>query len=179
MNYIALLRGINVGGNKKVPMEELRNAFGKLSFSSVKTLLNSGNVLFTSEETDIHDLQKKIEEHLEKTFGWKIDTFVYPQEKLQQLIAAEPFQGVVVTPETRLYVTFIGSDAKESNLRIPYTSQDGNFSIRMMKDSILFSVLTLTKDGDTLKLMDLIGKEFGKNVTTRNWNTVKKLAAVH
>jgi uncharacterized protein (DUF1697 family) len=177
MQYVALLRGINVGGNKKVSMTELKKAFADMRFSNAKTLLNTGNVVFTSEEINQTKVKQQIEEHLEKVFGWRIDVFVRTQESLQKLVAEDPFKSIEVTTDTRLYVTFL-PDRIVSPLKIPYTSENKSFEILAMKEDALFSVLTLSRDGDSLKLMDAIGKNFGKNITTRNWNTVKKIAVL-
>lgn len=175
MKYIALLRGINVGGNKKVPMVELKKAFESLGFHEVKTLLNSGNAVFSTSESDVSKLKKIIEEELEKSFGWHIDTFIYPQESLQQMVKKDPFAQIVVTTQTRLYVSFIPENTI-SNLEIPYESPEKNFKILQVSEIAIFSVLILSEKYNTTDAMKIIGKEFGKNVTTRNWNTVIKLA---
>lgn len=175
MQYVALLRGINVGGNKKVPMEDLRKSFADMGFANAKTLLNTGNVVFGADEKEIKKVKEKVAIGLEKTFGWRIDVLLRTQESLQTMVEEDPFTNIVVTPETRLYVTFLPEHV-QSNLQIPYASENKLLNILALKDDALFSVLTLSQEGDSLKLMDVIGKEFGKQVTTRNWNTVKKIA---
>ncbi|MGH7204046.1 MAG: DUF1697 domain-containing protein [Candidatus Levyibacteriota bacterium] len=177
MKYVAFLRGINVGGNKKVPMEELRKTFSEWGFSEVKTLLNSGNVVFDAEEKESKKLKEAVELGLEKTFGWRIEVFLRTQESLQKMVNENPFAKIEVTPQTRLYVTFLPKNM-QTTLEIPYKSENNLFRILDVKDDTLFSVLTISQDGDSLKLMNVIGKEFGKNVTTRNWNTIKKVAAL-
>ena len=76
MNYVALLRGINVGGNRKVPMADLKDCFEKLGHTEVKTYINSGNVIFTSETSDIQKLREALENEIEKTFGFFVDVLV-------------------------------------------------------------------------------------------------------
>jgi uncharacterized protein (DUF1697 family) len=171
------LRGINVGGNKKVPMSDLKNAFEELGFTDVKTLLNSGNVAFSSNEKDTRLTAQKIEDKLELTFGFKIPVIVRTGEEIKSLVNFDPFKNIKVTPETRLYVTFL-SEKSVSDLKIPYESSEKNFKILLVSDLAIFSVLTLSEKYNTTDAMKIIENEYGKKVTTRNWNTVKKLAAL-
>lgn len=177
MKYIAFLRGINVGGNRKVPMGDLKKSFEEIGFSDVKTLLNSGNVVFSSDESDELILRKSIEEKLLKTFGWEIDTLIRSQKDLQEMVSNNPFKNISVTPQTRLYVTFL-SEKPVSTLKIPYESAEKNFTILEILDNTIFSVLVLSEKFNTTDVMNIIGKEYGKNVTTRNWNTVVKLVKI-
>ena len=88
--YIALLRGINISGKNKVPMAELRQAFVQLSCTEVKTCLNSGNVIFSSDETDTRTLTRRIEARLEERFGFAIPVFVIAQEDLADILQHAP-----------------------------------------------------------------------------------------
>jgi uncharacterized protein (DUF1697 family) len=146
-----------------------------LGFTEVKTLLNSGNVLFSVDEKDISILRKRIEEHLKEKFGFPIGTLIRTQQELQEMIEEYPFHNISMTLQTRLYVTFL-SEKPTSNLKIPYVSPEKNFTILEVSHDAVFSVLTLTEQYNTTDAMKILEKEFGKNVTTRNWNTVVKLA---
>ena len=88
--YIALLRGININGKNKVPMAELRQAFGQFSCTEVKTCLNSGNVVFASDENDTRKLTHRIEARLEERFGFAIPVFVTAQEDLADILQHAP-----------------------------------------------------------------------------------------
>ena len=177
MTYIALLRGINVGGNKKVPMADLKKAFEALNFTNVKTLLNSGNVFFSSNETNVSKVTSSISNQLESKFGWTIPVIVRPQEEIKQLVDKNPFKDITITPETRLYVTF-ALDLSKSNLLIPYESEEKDFRILLVSNHEICSTLILSPQRGTVDLMSFIEKHFGKDVTTRNWNTIIKLAAL-
>ena len=111
---------------------------------------------------------------LEKTFGHEIDVLVRTIESLQKLADHNPFAGVKVTPQTRLYVTFL-SENPNSNLKIPYKSPDGNFKIIQASSSEVCSVATLSPNSRTVDLMSILEKEYGKRVTTRNWNTIERI----
>jgi len=172
--YAAFLRGINVGGHKTVKMEELKKAFAALGFENVKTLLASGNVLFAAPRASESTLVKKIEKKLETAFGHEIGVLIRKIEGLQRLAEANPFAGIKVTPQTRLYVTFLAEKPK-SGLKIPYESPDKNFKIIRANGSEVCSVLTLSPNSRTVDLMSILEKEFGRKVTTRNWNTIDKI----
>ena len=121
-------------------------------------------------------LVKKIEAGLQASLGHAISVIVRSLDQLRALTASEPFQAIKVTPDTRLYVTFLAAPTRsKSGLSIPYESPEKNLLIlRVTKDEI-FSVVDLGAGGSTIDAMELIEKEFGKKVTTRNWNTIKKL----
>jgi uncharacterized protein (DUF1697 family) len=175
IKYVALLRGINVGGNKKVPMAELKKAFELLGFIDVKTLLNSGNVVFDSQETDIDKIKLHIEQKLEDTFGFVIPVMIRTHKQIQDLIDLEPFKIITITPETRLYVTFL-TDKPQISREIPYISPDKHFRILQIFQNAVLSVLVLSREFNTTNLMAVWEKELGKNITTRNWNTIVKLS---
>ncbi len=174
MKYIVFLRGINVGGNKKVPMLFLKRSFEELGFTNVKTLLNSGNAIFETSEKDIKTLTKEIEEKLENVFGFQIPTILRNESEIKKLINADPFKNIQITKNTRLYVSFL-SEKSTSTLKLPYLSNDKSFEIRAIINRDIISVLTLSEKMNTTVSMGIIEREYGKNVTTRNWNTVVKI----
>lgn len=88
--YIALLRGINISGKNKVPMAELKQGFEQLNYKDVRTYLNSGNVIFSSAETDAVRLTNKIEEMIKNRFGLDIPVFVIPKEELEDILHHSP-----------------------------------------------------------------------------------------
>lgn len=172
MKYVLFLRGINVGGNKKVPMAELRKVLTKAGYTDVETLLNSGNVVMTGDgPTDA--AARKMEAAIEAAFGFKVPVIVRTQEELQELADSDPFKGIEVTKDTRLYVSFLGAPTR-SDLKIPYASPDRSFRILKVAGRDIISVLDLSRSG-TPEAMGILEKAFGKNITTRNWNTVEKL----
>ncbi len=175
--YVALLRGINVGGHKKVPMADLRACLEALGYENVKTLLNSGNVAFDTVETTQPAITRKVESAIEVTFGFEVGVIVRTIDDIQKIIDANPFKTVRLTLDTRLYVTFLKSKPKTA-LKIPYTSPDKTLRILKVADDAVFSVVTLTPTSRTVDSMGILEKEFGKNITTRNWNTVVKIAAL-
>lgn len=174
MKYIAFLRGINVSGNKKVPMADLKTCFEEAGFTSVKTLLNTGNVIFESNSKDLTKLENDIEKILEEKFGFHIDTIVKNRKEIEEIINLDPFKNISVTKETRLYLTFVKGTIT-SSLKIPYISPNKNFKIISIFNNTILSLLTVNEKNGTTDGMEILEKEFGKQITTRNWNTVCRL----
>ncbi len=171
--YIALLRGINVGGHHKVPMAALKKELARLGFEKIQTLLNSGNVIFETPATDEKELETKLAQHLEEVFGFPIPTLVRKAEDLQRLIMQDPFAGVELTDSTRLYVTFL-REKPAQDLILPWTSEDGAFKILGIENHMISSVVDISI-AKTPQAMGALESMFGKDITTRNWNTVNKI----
>src|SRR5690348_9160245 len=106
MIYIALLRGINVGGHT-VKMERLRALFVELGFTHVRTYIQSGNVFFEeTAETDRKILILTIEQHLRQALGYEVPVFLRTILELEQIVALDPFQHINITPDMRACVVF-------------------------------------------------------------------------
>ena len=168
--YIAFLRGINVGGNKRVPMKELRKILEKHGYLNVKTLLATGNVVFEVDTTQLENFSNI----LEKEFGFKIDSIILPFATITTLIESDPFKNIMITPKMKLYVSFY-NEIKPSTLVLPNSTE--NESIRILKNSeiAIFGLVNLENSG-TVEYMKILDKEYGKNLTTRNFDTIKKLS---
>ena len=188
MRYVAFLRGINVGGHKALTMAALRAAFEAMSLENVRTIQASGNVLFdaggktsarerdarTGEQEDVESLAARIDDGLRQAFGYRIGVIVRRLPDLERLVKSDPFQGVTVTPDTRLYVTFLSRPAGNgTEIRPP----DGVQLLRVTENEAL-TAITLSPGWGTTELMAWLERRFGKDVTTRNWNTVLKIAGI-
>ena len=88
--YVTLLRGINISGKNRVPMAELRQGFEKLAFAEVKTYLNSGNVIFSSDEDDTKKFTNQIERMINYQFDLDIPVFVIAKEELEDILCNAP-----------------------------------------------------------------------------------------
>jgi len=171
---IAFLRGINVGGHHKVPMAELKTTLAGMGFSGIKTLLNSGNVVFTTSPTEIATLEKQIADTLEKKFGFPIPVLIRKMEDIQRLVKKNPFKDIDVHKDIRLYVTFLKAAPKNS-VELPWVSPDSSFQILSSEDKMLLSVLDVSQ-AKTTDAMNVLEKNYTKDITTRNWNTLVKIS---
>lgn len=174
--YLLLLRGINVGGHKKTPMAELKKMFSEMGFEKVQTLLNSGNVVFNAKKENELALLERIGAQFEKTFGFEVPLILRNEKSTQHIMKLDPFQTITVTKEIRLYVSFLPKKVS-GELVLPYTSEKGDFRILQKTDREVFSVVDTTSFR-SVDAMHFLEKEYGKAITTRNWNTVKKIAAL-
>lgn len=174
--YAAFLRGINVGGHKKVPMADLKKTFEKMGFTNVRTLLASGNVIFEANKSTNAKLAAEIEKGLAKVFGFEIGTIVRSIEEVQAIADAKPFKGIKVTPNTRLNVTFLSEKPKTKPTQ-SIDSKAGSFRITHSTPTEICFVLQLNSGFSSPDLMTHLEKELGKKITTRTWNTVEKVLA--
>ncbi len=102
VKYLALLRGINVGGKNVIKMADLKACFDELRFSNVKTYIQSGNVIFQSAKQDELKLEKRIEKALSKAFNYSSLVVVIPHRKLRQIVERAP-QGFCTQPDQFKY----------------------------------------------------------------------------
>ena len=171
--YIAFLRGIIVSGHHKVPMAELKAMMIKWGFHNPVTLLNSGNIIFESEDLSIDKIESDLSDKLTEHFGFIIPVMLRGAGQLEQLVLADPFKHIEQTEHIRLYVSFIRSNGKPP-VQLPWSSEDNSYRILEIIDNIIISVLDLSVT-KTTKGMDTLEKFFGKDITTRNWNTIMRI----
>ena len=171
--HVAFLRGINVGGHHKVPMAELRKEMKKLNFENVVTLLNSGNIVFDAVDEDLESLEKTISEHLERTFGFPVPTIIRKSKTIYELLENNSFKDQILTKDIRLYVSFLRKEI-ETDLQLPWTSDDNSFKILDINNKAILSVLDISIS-KTPKAMLALARNFGTDMTTRNWNTIQRI----
>ena len=166
--YGAFLRGV-MPFNCKMPA--LKAAFEAAGFTDVKTVLGSGNVVFDARSTSEEAIQLKAEAAMQERLGRTFPTIVRPIEQLRVLLATDPYKPFKVGPKAKRIVTFLRERPK-TKLKLP-VEMDGA-RILVMKDREIFSAYLPNPKGPVF--MTLIEKTFGKDVTTRTWETVTKVA---
>lgn len=171
--YIALLRGINVGGHHKLPMADLKKSLAQLGYKNVITLLNSGNVVFEAPIQKALALETSLSALLERTFLFPVPVLIRTAKSIEELYSAAPFEEIEVHKDIRLYVSFLKED-KQPDLTLPWSSEDDSFRIISRSEKAVHSVLDLSIS-QTPKAMDALEKMFGKDITTRNWKTVERI----
>ena len=166
--YAAFLRGVSPM-NAKMP--ELKEAFEAAGFTDVKTVISSGNVVFSARGGPEAALERKAEAAMKKHLGSAFLTIVRPVEALQRMLASDPYQRFRLKPGEKRVVTFLRGNPKVS-LRLP-VGLDGA-RILLIHDGAVFTAYVPSPRGAVF--MGLIEKTFGKEVTTRTWDTVRKVA---
>jgi uncharacterized protein (DUF1697 family) len=172
--YIAFLRAINVG-KRQVKMDRLRAVFEQAGFGDVETFIASGNVIFTSPETDARTLEKRIEGVLEKELGFAVETFLRTPAELDAVAKYRPFgdEGDTHTVYVNFLYEPLPKDAVE-RLEALRTEVD-EFHVHGRE----FYWLARKKTSESLVTGPMLAKAVGKGVpsTNRNVTTVRKLAA--
>ena len=174
MRFVAFLRGINVGGRRPVKMEELRAAFSVLDFRDVRTVQASGNVVFEAPDGETEAaVGAAVAAGLERSLGYPVQLLVRPVGELEALVESAPFAGVPVSPATRLYVTFLSSPGENETDLGP--SRDDRITLVRVTGREVLTAIELAPGWGTTELMSWLEKAFGRDVTTRNWNTILKI----
>jgi uncharacterized protein (DUF1697 family) len=168
--YVALLRGINVGGNNKVPMADLRALCTALVYDNVETYIQSGNVVFDTPAPEA-EVVAGMEAALLATFGLTLSVVVRSAAELVEIVARNPF--VSETDGTKLHVTCFESPLPAATVaKLDTTISPAEAFVLDGRDMYLH----LPGGMGTSKLAVHVGQKLGKLGTTRNWNTVLKLA---
>lgn len=173
--FAALLRGINVGANKRMKMEALRKVFVELGHVAVKTYLQSGNVVFRSAASDRGKLARGIEAGIEKAFGFHSDVILRSASELRQAIASNPFAGRPDLDAAKLLVIFLDG-------RLPAAEAKALRELDAAPDEIwplASEIFIYYPDGmGRSKLDRSMGKVLKTNGTARNWRTTNALLAM-
>jgi uncharacterized protein (DUF1697 family) len=171
--YIAMLRGINVSGQKLIKMDRLRTSFEALGFSDVKTYVQSGNVIFKTAKVSETSLINKIAKKILDDFGHSVSVLVRTPAELGEVLKQNPLLKQPGVDEARLYVTFLSAPA-------PETAEDSLKPLAAKSDR--FAVLTREiyffcpeGYGNTKFSNNAIEKKLSTQATTRNWRSVNAL----
>ena len=155
--------------NAKMP--ELKKAFEAAGFEDVKTVISSGNVVFTTRAVSEASIQKKAEGAMEKRLGHAFLTIVRPVDALREMLATDPYKPFGLPSNAKRIVTFL---REKPTATLELQIKMSGASILLMKGTEIFSAYLPTSEGPVF--MTLIEKTFGKAVTTRTWETVTKVA---
>lgn len=171
--YISLLKGINVGGHKKIKMADLKAMYVRLGAKDVVTYIQSGNVLFREEETDITTLTLRLESAIQETFGFHVSIICITAAYLQELAHDNPFITDRKENTDLLHLTFLADVPKQENLNLFHSQTFPPDEIALQGKALyLFCPLGY---GKTKYAPDYIERKLKVITTTRNWKTVMKL----
>jgi len=173
MRYVALLRGINVGGNNMIKMETLRATFASLGFENVKSYVNSGNLIFETAKTDDGKLAAKIHDSIQAEFGFDISVMVRTVPEIEEIVANNPFEGQFESHKN-VHVFFLNeklTDAQKA-LLLEQGSENEIFAIFDRHVICMLRIHIL----DSAVGKGFIDKKLKVAATGRNWRTVTTLA---
>lgn len=173
MRYLSLLRGINVGGQKKIKMAELRAMYETLGFTEVLSYIQSGNVIFSSPSATPKALEEMIWEQIKTTFGFEVSVFVYTASVIEEVAQRNPFLPQAPEAFKKLHLSFLsGVPSAEqwetvvaAKLETEALSWQGQFIYLYCPDGY----------GRTKLSNNFLERKLKLRATTRNWNSVLKL----
>lgn len=184
MRYVALLRGINVGGNTMIKMSELKNSFESLGLENVATYINSGNLAFDAESVSSPHVSKgelanesilvsKIEQAIEKEFGKAVPVMVREKADIERILANNPFHGEFESHK-EMHVLFMKDEmpADKQKHFLAQQTKDERFAVRGLE---IYCHLRLGV-AESILGKGFIDKKLKVPITSRNWRTVEKLA---
>jgi uncharacterized protein (DUF1697 family) len=166
--YAAFLRGVSPM-NAKTP--ELKRCFEAAGFEDVKTVLSSGNVVFGARAASEAVIAKRAEAAMAKGLGRTFPVIVRSIDALRALLDSDPYERFAVEPGAKRVVTFL-KEPRRAKLALPIELDGAR--ILAIEGSEVFSAYTPSPRGPVF--MTLIEKTFGKELTTRTWETVQKVA---
>ena len=156
--------------NAKMP--DLKAAFETAGFTDVKTLLASGNVVFSAPVAAVAALERRAEAAMRAQRGQAFLTIVRPVNGLRKLLGSDPYKGFRLGPGSKRIITFL-RERPSQTLELPIKFEGAR--ILAMQGGAIFSAYVPNPRGPVF--MTLIEKTFGKEVTTRTWETVAKAAS--
>ncbi|QUW29047.1 DUF1697 domain-containing protein [Bacillus cereus] len=171
--YIALLRGINVGGHKIIKMADLKQAFESIGLKQVKTYIQSGNIVFKSEE-GITFLKERIQSEIKNVFGFDVPVMLRTYAEFTNIIKICPYEADSLLEGESMHIAFLANELskKEKDQLLIYKNMNEDCYIHE-KVVYLFFKTSIRN----FKLMNQFQK-IHTPATVRNWRTVNKLKAI-
>ena len=173
--FVALLRGVNVGGNNMISMKSLKASFEKLGFTDVLTYINSGNIIFKTKETDARKLEIKIEKMLSKEYALDSKVVIRSFDEMETLVKSLPrsWDG---DSSLRYYVMFLRHTIDSDKLLADMPINSDMEEVIYRPGTLLWSAQIA--DINKSKMAKLVSRKVFQDMTVRNLNTTKKLHAL-
>lgn len=173
MSYVALLRGINVGGNRRIKMDPLKSVFRTIGLTDPVALLQSGNIMFASDEGDIQALTKEIENAVELAFGFRVDVVIRTGREMAELLDSHPFTETQLEDPRMAHVMFFKDHPDPDRYGDLRAAHEGPEEIRLIGHELFIHY----PDGSGRSRLtgSAIEKFLGAKGTARNWNTILKI----
>ena len=146
IKYVALLRGINVGGNKLIKMADLREVFERLGFKNVSTYIQSGNVIFEAKQTDAAAIVRKLEKKIYESFGHEVTVILRTAAELKECVTCDPFEGIKADEEAGRVVTFMSSEPATTP-KLPFVNVKEHAEVLSIRNGAAFIVCRRKQNG--------------------------------
>ena len=169
---VALLRGVNVGGNNMINMRELKESFEQMGFKQVTTYINSGNIVFKTKEPDVRKLEKKIEQVLSKEYNLDSKVVVRRLAEMETLVNSLPRSWNDDTVWS-YNVVFLRHTIDSENILDEIKTNSDIEEVVYRPGTLLWSTQKGARDRS--EILKLPSRKVGKEITIRNVNTTRKL----
>ena len=170
---ISMLRGVNVGGHNKIKMDALRELYQSLKLRDAQTYVQSGNMIFRTDERDISRLAKRIEAGIERKFGFRPDVILRTAAEMKEVIARNPFVKRRGIEPSKLLVTFLASDpGEEAREKVRLMKCDPEELRIEGREQYIYFPNGMGRSKLSLAALEKTLKTPG---TGRNWNSVTKM----
>lgn len=171
--FVSLFRGINVGGNRIVPMKDLKELYASLDFKDVVTYIQSGNVVCSGNDTDMALISQRIEESFAAKFGFHSNVIVRAAAEIQEIIEHNPFQDQPEKESKRLLVLFLATQPASTALEDIHQAYTGPEELFLIGRELY--IYYPDGMGRSKLSHTLLEKKLKTAGTGRNWNTVLQL----
>ncbi|MFK7770565.1 MAG: DUF1697 domain-containing protein [Saprospiraceae bacterium] len=172
--YISILRGINVGGKRKILMADLRELYQSLGFENVITYIQSGNVIFESKKKNTNStFTKKIKEAVFEKYGFDVPVIIRSVEEIKSIVENHPFEKKEGAQVENLCLTFLSEIPSDENLEKINTYDYAPDLFQIIEDNVFLFIQG--KYHQSKLTNNFFEKKLKVSATTRNWKTVNKL----
>jgi len=172
--YLALLRGINVGGNNKIAMPKLQKLFEDVGFTNVVTYINTGNIIFQTDDHDQQSIIDKLELAIKSIFGLNVRVIIRDYENIRKLIKQLP-EDWQNDKQVKSDVMFLWSEYDNESVLSELTVKDFD-DVIYVPGAILWRVDRINQSLSGIS--KLVGTKLYKQMTIRNVNTVRKIFGI-
>ncbi len=171
--FISFLRGINIGGRKKIKMADLRDLYFELGFQSPRTVLQSGNIIFEAADADLAEVSARIEAGISRRFGFEAQVLLRRPEAFRAALADHPFTAEQLERGSHAMFVFLSGAPDESALATLVENNPGREAIAAAADTLYI----FYADGVARSKLDTkrIESALGLAASARNWNTCQRL----